>query len=237
MRIIFLLTILTQTVSSLCQTYKAGLILPENYEVESTCCIYLPPSGFTLYEKAQENSIAACLLPGEKESGRKEFYQLIVQKPESEEVVSFHKLEMIGYEVFAIPYQGIENGFIQIFDGLWVKLDELKQKGYRHVNWMDFMVKESGKVLGYYANEPGLNLRKGPSTDFDQILTLKGDVMEINLSPEIKGLWNKVKVFVFKEHPCESGPDAVDTLAVHQGWIKLLDDSGTPNVWCYRKGC
>lgn len=90
------------------------------------------------------------------------------------------------------------------------------------------------KDTEWYANEPGLNLRTGPSTNFEITATLKGDLWGISPTKETKGNWCKVTATHYREHPCLGGDNLViETLT---GWIKLISDEQTPNVWNNGKG-
>src|SRR5690606_40358846 len=65
-------------------------------------------------------------------------------------------------------------------------------------------ISNAGQVLGFYANDPGLNLRDSPSVNGKVLKKLKGDLFEITPTTQSKGLWVKVKVKKYKEHPCTS---------------------------------
>lgn len=99
---------------------------------------------------------------------------------------------------------------------------------------MDYLINKDD-VLGWYANEPGLNLRTEPTINSDILVTLKGDLWEITPTNETKGLWCKVTVKEYREYPCSGEDDLV--IRTLTGWVKLLSDEQTPNVWNYGKGC
>ncbi|WP_152425252.1 SH3 domain-containing protein [Nafulsella turpanensis] len=83
-----------------------------------------------------------------------------------------------------------------------------------------------------------MNLKTGPSTEYEVVKTLQGDTMQITLTETCKGNWCKVKVTEHKEHPCTGTASNKDNIVrEYEGWIKLLDEKGMPNVWHYTKGC
>lgn len=220
------------------QTQKAGVILPpEEFGPTYKCCVAIPQTGFTLYEEAQENSIAGCILPGKVE-GSSEHYGYETLPESGDKMVKLKDMHRISYEVYGLTFLEDKNGFVRINDKYWIQQAEVQKQNFSLASWMDFLRKNSGKVMGFYANDPGLNLRKGVGTNFEKILTMKGDEMEISLTGEVDGLWAKVKVKEYNEHPCnfmeEGEPKALNT---YEGWAKVLDDSGTPNLHYYAGGC
>ena len=81
-------------------------------------------------------------------------------------------------------------------------------------------------------------MRALPSTDSDLILTFNGDLFEIAPTEQAEGNWVKVKVIKYKEHPCLSELNQEELIEQKfEGWLKLVDDNGSPNVWYYSRGC
>ena len=120
----------------------------------------------------------------------------------------------------------------------WLSEKEIEEKNFIVENWKNFLISRTGRLLGYYANDPGINLRALPSTDSELILTFKGDLFEITPTEQDEGNWVKVKVIKYKEHPCESGLSQNELAEEkYEGWIKLIDNNGIPNVWYYSRGC
>lgn len=123
---------------------------------------------------------------------------------------------------------------VQAYNGYWLSVKELQSKGLMLTTWMDYLVKTKN-VLGWYANDPGLNLRAEPTTNARILATLKGNLWEITPTNETEGLWCKVVVKQYRKHPCSGESDLV--IQTLTGWVKLLSDEQTPNVWNYGKGC
>ena len=123
-------------------------------------------------------------------------------------------------------------GFVLVDDKYWIEIEDLKANGLKLVTWLQF-AKEKGS--GWYAKDPGLNLRKGASTQHEIIATLKGDLFDIKPLQETEGLWCKVEVTEYRAHPCSGGKDLIIRVLV--GWVKLISDDLTLNVYNYSRGC
>ena len=53
-----------------------------------------------------------------------------------------------------------------------------------------------------------------------------------------EGPWTKVKVKKYREHPCTTGLSQNEIVEYElEGWVKIVDDNGRPNVWYYPRGC
>lgn len=217
------------------QNLSAGIIYPTSDEFDG-CCMYVPENGFKLYDKPS-GKIVAKIVKGTPEYGA--VYKLYLRKyGYPDEMVPYDKMEMVGYELFSLVFTDSRDSFVRVLDDYWISIHEIKESGLDAISYRDYLIKKTSEVLGYYANPPGLNLRTGPSTEYEIIKTLKGDTWQITLTTQYEGAWCKVKVTEHKEHPCVSG-DFSDNNIIneYEGWIKLLDKKGIPNVWHYAKGC
>lgn len=147
----------------------------------------------------------------------------------------------IDYEIFALNFTESRNGFIKIKNksvNFWLSLNEIKKVGFKAINWMDFLILNRKDVRGYYANEPGLRLRAEPNTDSEIIGSVRGDLFEINLTKEVSGQWVKVIIKKYKEHPCNTSLSEDENIVYQsEGWLKVIDDDGEPNIWNYTRGC
>ncbi len=207
------------------QELTKGLIMPNPISSLKLCCLYIPTAGLAAYDQPNGRQIA-------KISG--EGYDAFIEKNEELTEFGYSNFHMVGYEVMAMVYTDNRNGFVRINNGYWLNIYELESKGLVLTNWMDYLInKEDG--LGWYANDPGLNLRTEPSVESNILILLKGDLFQITPTHETKGLWCKVKVTEFKKHPCSGDEDLI--IRTLTGWIKLVSDEQTPNVWNYAKGC
>lgn len=210
------------------QEFKAGLIMPT--EAFKLCCVYIPNSGLSIYDKPNGKTQGEIHL-GEPDNNN-EFYTAIIEIDGLKKALKYPNLEMIGYETMALVFVDSKLGFIKLNNGYWVDTDELKSKNLRSISWMDYAIE---KKTEWYANTPGLNLREGPSTAFKKIITLKGDLFGITLTDEKKGKWSKVNVTAYRKHPC-SGEDNL-IIRKYTGWVKFISEEETLNVWNYLKGC
>ena len=147
----------------------------------------------------------------------------------------------IGYEVWTLTYFDRVDGFLRIIDdnhNYWLDENEIFQKGFKIETWQNFLLENSGELLGFYANEPGLYVRESPDKNSKIIVFLQGDLFEITPIAECIDGWNKVNVKKYRGHPCESNYNDPEIIELElNGWIKIVDDNGRPNVWYYPRGC
>ena len=147
---------------------------------------------------------------------------------------------MIKGEKFAIVLKShiIEDGFATFRLTKKEVFYEIEKNGFRAINWRDQMITEGENTLGYFANEPGLRLRKEPNSESEIIGSVRGDLFEIKLTKTISGQWCKVKVKKYKEHPCNTDLEEAENIeSKTEGWLKIIDDNGEPNLWSYTRGC
>jgi len=227
------------------QVIQSGIILPDQRDEEEICCIYVPEDGFTVYN--QPNGEITGHLTGDVKQnlGDQYNYQIffVDDSTKRETQIDLENLQEIAYEIWALTYSTRINGFVKLkleHDGqdLWLKESDIDKVGFEIVDWQTFLSNNVENLLGYYANDPGLNLREKPTTDSKIIKTLKGDTHQILPTKEHKRLWTKVKVIIYKEHPCRANVTEEDNIMQElEGWVKIIDDNGQPNVWYYSRGC
>jgi len=222
-----------------------GLILPKNYNdnnFDNYCCVFAPTNGFNLYDAPNGNIIGKVLQKQNPNLANTQQHVIALLNGNSYIFKNFNKgLTEVGYELFAMSSFKVKDGFVKIFDkksAYWLKISEIEKDDFKVSNWQDFLVENNDKLLGYYAKKPGLNLREAPSKNARVLKTLRGNLFEIRLQKEVKGYWNKVKVIKYQEHPCKGDLTKEENIEyILNGWIKTVDDDGTPNVWYYPRGC
>lgn len=225
------------------QTFKRGLILPSIDSLqysEKYCCVLTPEEGFTVYDNPNGKVIGKIKREINKKNDQSP-YSIFFISGKSKALIDSENYKEINSEVFAINYIDIVDGYVKVFDSQksnWLKIDEINKRGFKTINWLDYLIKESNNVLGYYANNPGLRIRKEPNANSDIIGSIRGDLYEIKLTGEVSGQWCKVVVTKFKEHPCRTELDDKKNLeTISEGWIKVISDEGEPNLWSYTRGC
>lgn len=227
---------------ALAQVPEAGVIIPEIDSLNTStefCCILSPVEGFDVYDNPNGKSVGKLKRDKALNHLDRSLYSIyLLTENRKIEVAACHQVD---YEIYALTFIELVDGYIKVIDtnkSYWLRLADIEKQGFKAVNWMDYLIKESGSVLGYYANDPGLRLRKGPGTDFEIITVLKDDVFEIKLTNQKEGQWCKVKVVKYREHPCDSSLSETENLEYEiEGWIKLIDDQGLPNIYNYARGC
>ncbi|MHA7100512.1 hypothetical protein [Roseivirga pacifica] len=212
------------------QEIKKGLILPKNEETFKPCCIYIPSDGISVYDQDM-NSIGR-LMHGELSNS--ESYEAFFLNSEGIKQSLNPRLFMIGYEVMALTYSDINDKLVKIENIGWLKLEELESSELIAIDWLNYL-QTKRDVLGYYANEPGFDLRTAPNINSEKIVTAKGDLYQITPLANNSGKWCKVKVTKYKKHPCSGEQDLIEH--EYLGWMKIISDNDTPNLWSYGKGC
>tara|TARA_B110000305_G_C19458463_1_gene652522 strand:- start:2116 stop:2829 length:714 start_codon:yes stop_codon:yes gene_type:complete len=226
--------ILSQTFQG--QTITKGLIIPKDANSLDYCCVYIPTSGINIYNKPNGTVLGKIGQDSKRDSTSKS-YEIFLNQDGQLEPIDHLNLEEVRYNVMALVYVEQNSNFVKIKNGCWIEVSELNDKGLKIVNWMQYLIDKSPNVIGYYARDPGLDLRKTPSEQSELILILKGDLLEIKLTQETKGLWCKVIVTKYSDHPCTSKGNFDEIkLETFTGWIELLSDDQTPNV-SYYKSC
>jgi hypothetical protein len=238
---LFFLCLTTQFVIG--QNKQNGLILPLNTKDPEICCIYSPKSGFKVFNSPNGKEIGILTRTIKTNTGAQAPYRIFFVDKVTNKVtqIDLNNFQEIEYEILSIKYFERRNGFVRIVNksvDYWLSEKEIKDKGFKLSEWQQFLIDKSGHVLGYYAKDPGLHLRAKPTTESKILKKLVGDLFEITPTEECEGNWTKVKVRKYKEHPCVSDPTKSENIEYElEGWIKIVDNEGNPNVWYYSRGC
>jgi hypothetical protein len=227
------------------QQYQRGLILPDfdKLDEEDVCCIYSPVKGFSVYDGPNGIKIGTFLLNRDSKSDNEALYNLLLLNVSNQiiDTIKRSNFKEIGYEVWALSYFERKNGYVRVTNrtvDFWLSEMEISKRNFRVENWMNFLITNAENLLGYYANDPGLNLRTQPSIESELLLTIKGDLFEIVPTSEFIGNWVKIKINKYTQHPCESMLQQDELIEYSlEGWIKIVDERGEPNVWYYSRGC
>lgn len=227
------------------QDFKTGLLIPDLKIVDESeiCCIYIPKDGFNVYSSPNGEIIGKLSRLNNSLEDEQELYKLyfIEKNTKKQELLNLSDFQEIGYEIWALKYIDSKNNFIKVElknQNFWINKDEILRKGFKVVNWQTFLLENADNLLGYYANDKGLNLREEPNDNSKIIATVKGDLFEIKPTPENVNIWTKVKIRKYKKHPCLSDLDETELIEYElEGWLKLVDENGFPNVWYYARGC
>lgn len=243
---VLLTCILSVIALPLFSQYRTGLILPKNFLAsdrrDSFCCVLFPDSNTSLY-----------ISPGGKRAGKlcrvgdpnedEHHYEKLYQKSRGSkpELLGTELFQEVGYETFCYGYDDVLNGYVRIYTpkgNLWLSVYELHRMEYGIFSWKDFILQSSGKVLGFYPKQAGMNLFSQPSTKARIIKRMKGDEFVITPTGQCKGSWCRVTVKQYKKNPCIADKnDEPNLLATYEGWVQLVDGAGNPLVWFYTHGC
>jgi len=221
--VLFVLIMLIKVNPCFNQTMQNGLIVTVFDPNKPLIYRLAPDNGFPIYDKPNGNKIGVFTN-----------HKVIVNNDELP--YDRVRIRQISYHNKAITYFERKDGYVRIVSdtmNCWLNEDEIIKNNFKIREWQDFLISNKNNVLGYFAD--GLNLREAPSTDSKILITLKGFNLKIEPTNESNGLWTKVKVIKYKLDPCEGdlGGNIEYTL---EGWIKIVDDNGLPNVW-YEISC
>lgn len=220
------------------QFRQYGIIYPVKSTHERACCVYFPKTGqLPLYDRPNGSKVGQLQRKRPVSSANEDLYTLIFvnQKNDTTELDFWSDLKEVGYEVMAISYHQYQDGYIKILPdqaSIWASLDDLEKLGFRGLPYQEFMAEVSGKVLGFYIEQP-LNLRSGPSASHEKLETLTY-LHEISLTGKHEGQWSQVRVIKLNEERCEG--EVIEEYEL-EGWIKVIDEEGNLNIWYYTRGC
>lgn len=224
------------------QNVKRGIIVPaiDSLKIsEKYCCILSPEQGFSVYDNPNGKIIGTLKRIGDIKKDDQVPYKIYFVTGNKK--VQIENYIEIGYEIYAINYTDSIQGFVKVLDtskNYWLSVAEIRKQDFKVISWFDHLIKQSKNALGYYANDPGLRLRKEPNSNSEIIGSVRGDLFEIKLTTETFGQWCKVKAIKYKEHPCNTELTEEQNLEyITEGWLKVIDDNGEPNLWSYTRGC
>jgi len=117
------------------------------------------------------------------------------------------------------------------FQEFWISSSELQKVNFYVIDWMSFLL---AKKTGFYpATEKGLVLREEPNPKSKGVIWLKNINYLITLSGKTEGQWAEVKV-TWPRFGL-GGKEVAKSRTYYKGWIKMLDDDGSPNIWFYTR--
>ncbi|MDG2397073.1 MAG: hypothetical protein P8M03_05415 [Flavobacteriaceae bacterium] len=125
------------------------------------------------------------------------------------------------YEEYGVTYYDNINGFLRISPSLWIKSDNLS-----YDPWIAF--------ASYgFAEPPGLVLRSEPDSKSKRIMAFQGEEYLIEAEGKLTNGYKKVIVSLYDRGGyCEG-----KLIETWEGWIKIISDDGTLNIYWYPRGC
>lgn len=225
--------------------YKAGLIMPmtNSGEFDDICCIYSPKDGFNVYSKPNGRRIGRIKRNTKSTDAQESQYSIYYwnNKNDKKVQIDLNSLAEVSYEIWSIKYIDRKDGFVRIINTnneMWLSEKEIVSSGFGLTSWQAFIIDNTDILLGFYANDRGLNLMSSPNIDSNILKNLKGDTFDIRPTNQSHYNWTKVRVTKTKEHPCGTDLKEEDNFEYQiEGWVQLVDKHGNPNVWYYPRGC
>ncbi|WP_017733785.1 hypothetical protein [Nafulsella turpanensis] len=129
----------------LAQKESTGIIYSTHNNFKG-CCIYIPATGFNLYDTPSGNLIGK-IIKGSPEYGA--VYKLYLQKDgHPDELIPYDKMEMVGYDLFSLVFTDKQDSFVKVLDDYWISIDEIKKGGLEAIGYKDFLINRTNEVLG-----------------------------------------------------------------------------------------
>jgi len=229
---------------------RAGLVIPDFEKLADLPrqqFAYVPKGGLPLYNAQQQpvaNLSKFCPV-GKYTDGNMRMFILPDKNPNDCINVPLEQLHHWSDDAYVIPYFDNKQGFVRLLKDdrsgtTWAKISDITDRNFLLLSWKDYFISRRSSPL--FAAEAGLNLRESPYADAKRVTTISGEEMLIYLvgfdDGFCEGQWCKVKVKVYLENPCATQRTEVENFKIeYEGWIKLMDDSGLPNVYINTKGC
>lgn len=219
--------------SSDLEKYGIGFLIPEKGAQE--LCINFPAAVFDLYDTPGGNKIGTLY--------KKNFANLMYSLQKNAASFRIRNEDMAEFQnkTFCLKYFEEKNGFLKVLAnstgrGFWISKKDLGYLRITTKSWFDFFVEK--KESFYPSIDIGLNLREKHEAKSKKIALLKGDYYLVNLTGKTEGLWAEVIVKKYNFLPCKAKDiNTLKPVSEQSGWIKIVDDSGTPNIWFHTHGC
>jgi hypothetical protein len=229
---------------------RAGVLVPDFSKLPDLPrqqFVYVPTGGLPLFE-AQQKQVATlskfCPV-GKYTDGHMRMFTLPLSNPNNCVNVPLEKLHHYSDDTYVIPFFENDTKVLRLFDGnslgsTWAKVSDIIERNFVVMSWKDYFI--SRRTSPILAKGRGLNLRESPYADARRILTVKGERMHMFITGYddgfCEGPWCKVKVKIYKENPCTTqSTEEANVESEYEGWVKLIDDAGLPNVYMNTKGC
>lgn len=139
---------------------------------------------------------------------------------------AFQKINM---DLFGLIVFQEQDGFIKIFSkngeqDVWISLIEVSQTQTIYRPWIKYM---TGTSAPLFALNYGMNVREQPDAKATKIVTAKGEKFNIEPTGRTNGLWAEVIIKEYDNDYCSKR----NLIKEYQGWMKILDNEGYPNIW------
>jgi len=130
-------------------------------------------------------------------------------------------------------------------NGLLIKQDDIIKAGVKYFNYRSLIIYDKGDLpdevesflsfanIGLNLYKSCINLRTGPSTEYDIIKCLKSNDWDDNGMTKMRiienqGNWVKIEAETFS---WDGGECGFIKDKDWKGWIKAFDDIDKPNIW------
>ncbi len=142
---------------------------------------------------------------------------------------AYEKISMdeVGFFVYKEQDGFIKLMFTSSGPSYWASLAEIEKAGAVYQPWIRFITDSKHT---FYTVNYGMNVRESPGVNAKKILTVKGDNFKIEPTGSTQGNWAEVIIREYEEKESFEEPKLKKEF---RGWMKVVDNEGFPNIWCY----
>jgi hypothetical protein len=145
--------------------------------------------------------------------------------------VSLDDLVEINYEGTCLKYYEKTDNYIKCLNnlidgGVWINTKDLKIYGFSDLDWRNFLIQTDRCY--FPINNNGLLIF---DSDGNVIDTLKKNLNVLKLINAYQN--GLVKVNIYNLDECGSCGEKL----IKTGWMKIIDDNGSPLIYFYTRGC
>ncbi len=221
-----------------------GLLTPAWYNSEEAYAIPDTVLQLHLYEWPAGNIVAQLRKEKDPENPNLTRSTFVLNGKEQAIDSRFQTFALSGFKDHYLQFYQEYEGYVQIRlngNAYWLHQKELTQHSFSYQPYLSYL-KQLGMGLTPLIGM-NINLREAPHAKGEKIVLVKsnddlvGPHFVLGLLEEApQGNWARVEV---KKYPswgnyCQGQTSGVVS---YQGWMKVLDNAGHPNVWQYSGAC
>lgn len=218
---------------------QSGFLKPADSlskKLPSENTIYLPKDGFSFYE-FPAGSFKGKILPGPPiEEEMESATDSLLLSTITGVAIRPHLIPLENYfetsnSRYHLMFDELKNDYILVFGDSyhgWIPLQEISEKGFTLVTWMDFYGKSKG--LNIHPIDKIASIYQNGSTEAKVIGTADELYSEITTTGKCESTFCFVKVIQYRNPYDPEKSKEENTLRKYKGWIQIIDEAGRPLV-------
>jgi hypothetical protein len=222
-------------------------ISPNEYPAEQA--IYLPPSGFVLFDRPNGTGIGRIShqLPStiQVPPGQSPWlYASVSLRHATPQLLDYSCLFHTHDDCRYLLFGERDGGFVRLacppYDG-WISLETAQELGFRPVGWLEYYGTEGQSLVPF--PDQTTPLLASPYADAPLVASLAGERFDIRVvafegGTCTEGPFCAVEVVEYRENPCNTLLTEEQNLVRRmKGWIRIIDDSGHRLLMHHAGGC